>query len=368
MPEPVGPVTRMMPCGRLIHSANVLQLVFVEPEAGEIAEQHLGIEDAHDQLFAECGRERRDAQLDLFSFALRLDAAVLRAAPFGDVHAAHRLDARGDGEVDELRHALDLVQHAVDAEADHGRLALRLDVNVAGARVVGVLQQEVDGVDDVRVAGLDLVARLQLHVLLEVGEIDRAAAEIASGFRHRGAEAVLLGDHAHHVALRRHHDLDLLLHHLVVGVESDGVERIDDGDDQLAVANRHRRHAVLAREGARDLRLDHLDVELERIDFEELEPRILGDQSRQQEVVDARAAAAGVGEVHGHEGLERTGLLLAARACGARLRAKLAIEVVDLDLLLVVDEAGVLQQLAEVRDRDLARLAGGGERGGGHEG
>ena len=63
-----------------------------------------------------------------------------------------------------------------------------------------------------------------------------------------------------------------------------------------------------------------------------------------------------------HEGLERTGLLLAARACGARLRAKLAIEVVDLDLLLLIDEAGVLQQLAEVRDGDLARLAAGGER------
>ena len=58
-------------------------------------------------------------------------------------------------------------------------LALRLDVDVRGARVVGVLQQEVDGVDDVRVAGLDLRARLQLDVLLEVAEVDRALAQVA---------------------------------------------------------------------------------------------------------------------------------------------------------------------------------------------
>ena len=41
-----------------------------------------------------------------------------------------------------------------------------------GARVVGVLQQEVDGVDDVLVARLDLGARLELDVLLEVAEVD----------------------------------------------------------------------------------------------------------------------------------------------------------------------------------------------------
>ena len=66
-------------------------------------------------------------------------------------------------------------------------------------------------------------------------------------------------------------------------------------------------------------------VELERIDFVELQRRILGDQSRQEEVVDAHAAGAGVGEVHGHEGLERTGFLFPTRTRGARLRAKLAI-------------------------------------------
>ncbi len=228
-----------------------------------------GSKDAHHHLLAERGGERGNAQLDLFSLIVGLDAAVLRAALLGDVHAAHRLEARGDGEVDELRHALDLVEHAVDAEADHGVLALRLDVDVAGARLVGVLQEEVDGVDDVRVAGLDLRARLELDVLLEVADEGEAvAAQVALGLRDRGAEAVLLVDDPHDVAVRGDDDVDVLLHHLLVAVDGHGVEGIDDGDDELPVAHGHRDHAVLARERARDLRLDHGHVELERVDLE----------------------------------------------------------------------------------------------------
>ena len=37
LPQPVGPVTRMMPCGRVIQSRERRQLVVVEPEAAEVA-------------------------------------------------------------------------------------------------------------------------------------------------------------------------------------------------------------------------------------------------------------------------------------------------------------------------------------------
>src|ERR1051325_10968637 len=346
------------------------QLVLVEPETGDAAQKDVGIEDAHHHFFAERRRQRGDAQLDLFPLMIGLDATVLGAALLGDVHAAHRLEARGDGQVDELRHALDLVQHAVDAEADHGVLALRLDVDVAGARLVGVLQKKVDGVDDVRVAGLDLRARLQLDVLLEIADEGQAvAAEIALGLRHRGAEAVLLVDDAHDVALGRDDDVDVLLHHLLIAVDGDVVEGIDDGDDQLAVAHRHRDHAVLAREGARDLRLDHLDVELQRVDFVEVQPGVFGAQARQEEVVDARAVAGGVAEVHGHERLERAGLFVAAGAlCRAGLlRPPLPLRGGDFAALALVDEAGVEEQIAEVGDGDLACLARGGGGGDGHD-
>ena len=51
-------------------------------------------------------------------------------------------------------------------------LALGLDVDVARARVEGVLEHELDGVDDVLVARLDLGLVLHPDELLEVAEVD----------------------------------------------------------------------------------------------------------------------------------------------------------------------------------------------------
>ena len=89
---------------------------------------------------------------------LGLDAAILRPPFFGDVHPAHRLQSRSDRQVHQLRHALNLVQHAVNSKSNDRVLALRFDVNVGSTRVVRMLQQKIDGVDDVRIARLDLRA------------------------------------------------------------------------------------------------------------------------------------------------------------------------------------------------------------------
>jgi hypothetical protein len=251
------------------------------------------------------------------------------------------------------------VQHAVDAEADVGVLALRLDVDVGCARVVRVLQQEVDGVDDVRVAGLDLRARLQLDVLLEIAEVDRAAGQVSVRFGDRGAETVLLVDHPHHVRLGGDHELELLLRHRAVRVDGAVVERIDHGHDQLPVADGNGDDAVLARKGAGDLRLDELHVELDRVDLVERQVGFLGHQTRQEKVVDARAVAAGVGQVHRGDDLERAGVFVRARLRGTALRdPKLPVRGLDLRALPVVDEPGVEEKVAEVRDGDVAGDAG----------
>ena len=72
------------------------------------------------------------------------------------------------------RDLVDLVQHAVDAEAHDALLAARLDVDVARALLEGVLPQPVDHAHDVRVVGVELlVALAELDQLLEV----RQAAE-----------------------------------------------------------------------------------------------------------------------------------------------------------------------------------------------
>ena len=69
-----------------------------------------------------------------------------------------------------MRHLVDRVQHAVDAKADHALLAPRLQVDVAGALVEGVLPQPVDHLHHALVVGVELlVALAQLDQLLEAG-------------------------------------------------------------------------------------------------------------------------------------------------------------------------------------------------------
>ncbi len=232
-----------------------------------------------------------------------------------------------------------------------------------------MLQKEIDGVDDVRVARFDLRARFQLDVLLEVAEIDRPTVQIALGLGDRRAEPVLLIDDSHHIGFGGDDDLDLLLHHLLVTVEGHRVEGIDDGDDQLPVADGDGDHPVLAGERTGDLRFDHLHIELQRIDFEEMQMRVFGDQARKQEVVDARAVAAGVGEVHCRERLERArGVLIGAGLGRAGLRADLLVDRVDFGALFFIDESGVEQQAAKVRDSDLATFLVRGNGSDGHIG
>src|SRR3989344_5305231 len=114
----------------------------------------VGIEDAHDQLLAEGGRHGRQAHFDFVAAGVaRLDAAVERAALFDHVHAAQQLDVRGLGLHDGQGHLVDGVQHAVDAETDGAHLAARLEVDVGGALVEGVLPQPVDHLDDALVVG-----------------------------------------------------------------------------------------------------------------------------------------------------------------------------------------------------------------------
>ena len=66
----------------------------------------------------------------------------------GDVEPAHDLEPVGDGAVHRLGDAVDRVEHAVDPHADDGLLAPRLDVDVAGALLEGVVEQVLDRRDD----------------------------------------------------------------------------------------------------------------------------------------------------------------------------------------------------------------------------
>ena len=74
--------------------ADGAQVVVAHADLVQI-ELHVGsIEHAHDDAFAEHGRQHGDAQVDRLVVDVQLDAAVLRHAALGDVEIRHDLDAR----------------------------------------------------------------------------------------------------------------------------------------------------------------------------------------------------------------------------------------------------------------------------------
>ena len=80
---------------------------------------------------------------------------------------------------DAHRDLVDLVQHAVDAKTHDAHFAPRLDVDVAGALLEGVLPEPVDDVDDVLVVGVELlVGAAELDELLERRQAGTLAAEL----------------------------------------------------------------------------------------------------------------------------------------------------------------------------------------------
>ena len=201
----------MMPWGRVVSSSQAAGVVDREAQFGQGLDHHFRVENPHHQFFAKGGRQGRQAQLDfLAAIGARLDAAVLGAAFFDDVHAPQQFDARRHGDHHHRRHLVHLVQDAVDPEADAGNVALRFQVDVRGALFEGVLPQPVDDVDHVLVVGVELLVQLaQFDQLLEIvaqGDI------LAAGFIRaldRLGQGEKLGDVLRNVQRAGDHQVDL---------------------------------------------------------------------------------------------------------------------------------------------------------------
>lgn len=140
------------------------------------------------------------------------------------------------------------MERAVDAEADEAVGALGLDVDVAGALLEGVLEEVIDGVDHVLVAGLDLLLALHADELLEVADVD-AGVEHLLGALHRAAEAVKIGDDAVDVALGGDHQGDLAGGGLLDRLEGQGVGGVAGGVGDDAGLFAQGQEPVLAVEG-----------------------------------------------------------------------------------------------------------------------
>src|SRR5205823_7522731 len=98
------------------------------------------------------GRQAADAEVEMLALHGHLDSAVLGSPFLGDVDLTHDLDTRDHRRQQPARRAVTLHQHAVDAVADPDTIGERLNVNIAGAKVDGFLDDQIDEFDDGGVA------------------------------------------------------------------------------------------------------------------------------------------------------------------------------------------------------------------------
>jgi hypothetical protein len=105
-----------------------------EPQALEVHQHLVARQHAHHRLLAPHRRQRRDPQVDDDAGQVDLEAPVLGRALLVDAQAGQHLDARGQRLDHGRAHRHHLVQHAVDAVADHRLELERLDVDVGRAR------------------------------------------------------------------------------------------------------------------------------------------------------------------------------------------------------------------------------------------
>ncbi len=185
LPEPVGPVTSRMPCGRCSTSTKRCTEVLGETQRREIEHYRLAIEDTHHHRFAEAGRHGGDAQVQLLALHAQLNAAVLRQAALGDVelgHDLHAADHRGGGTG---RRRFHFVQHAIDAVAHFQAILERLDMHVGCALFHRALQDQVDQADHRR---LGREVAQMFHVIF----FGRAAVEVFHDGAHRRATLAVI--------------------------------------------------------------------------------------------------------------------------------------------------------------------------------
>jgi hypothetical protein len=155
-----------------------------------------------------------------------VDAAVLRRARFGDVHAAHHLDAHRHRRPVGLVQGADLAQHAVDAVADAQEIGFRLEVDVRRVALDGIGQDRVDQADH----------RLAVFVGrgLQAAVVDFAGFDFVQDAVDRQLVAVVLVDGAvdFGFAGKQGVDLDVFVRQACAPCRGDDVVDVGNGDRQ----------------------------------------------------------------------------------------------------------------------------------------
>ena len=280
-----------------------LEARLLEAQLRHVEHQVVLVEEPADDLLAEEGRQDADAVVELLHLPgelhLDLDASVLRQALLGDVEPREDLDARGDRLL-ELRGGVHhLLEDAVDPVPDPVLLLVGLDVDVRGAALDRVRQDDVDEPDDrgflplldqlLEVDGVLLLLvddleggvggvdrRHLLHDLLQLEGVGGAVVPV---------DRVLEGD------LRGDDRLDVVAGHELQVVHREDVRRVGHRDGERRAGLVDREDVVLARDlGGDELQDVRVDLEVRQVDRRHAELRgerlrdvVLGDEAEPHE-------------------------------------------------------------------------------------
>src|SRR4030095_13745419 len=127
------------------------KLLEVIVRQAELANADLNIvfvQDPHDHRLAVVRRDDADAEVQILVAGSNFDAAVLRAAPLGNVHLSQNLDAGNDGPEQAARWAIALMQNSIDPVANANHLFEGLDVDVRGPELHGLFDHQIDKAND----------------------------------------------------------------------------------------------------------------------------------------------------------------------------------------------------------------------------
>ena len=205
-----------------------LEGVGQEAQVGQVEQGRTLVEDPHDHLLAVDGREGGDTKVDGLAGDHARHAPVLGHAALGDVEVGHDLQAADQPGLDVLGRAHHLMEHAVDAVPDPDVALGGLDVDVGGAVLNGLADQEVDELDDRGV--LDDLADmgevvLRLHLAGGQGRDILGIALHPVMALDRLEDGAPGGDHGADVGARDRPDV----------VDGHHVGRVGHGDDQAVL-------------------------------------------------------------------------------------------------------------------------------------
>ena len=211
------------------HQLQALQVLVGEAEIVERDNAFLAVENAQHDILAVDGRLAGDTEIHLAAGHRQPDAAVLRGAHFGDIHAGKHLDAHRHRRPVGFVQGTDLAQHAVDAVTDAQKIGLRLEVDVGDFALDGVGEDRVDQADD-RLA-VFVVGRRQAF------PVDLAGFDFLQDAVDRQFVAVILVDGAVDLGFagNQRFDLDVFGHQGAHPVEADDVVDVGNRQRQAVV-------------------------------------------------------------------------------------------------------------------------------------